>query len=195
MQNDPSHLEDTEAIARVLEGDVNAFEVLVVKYRGLVFKIVRKHVPYQEAEETAQEVFVRAFQSLPLFKGKSGFKSWLGSIAVRTCYDFWRKSYKSREVPVSSLSESQKAWLEGALSERADRVLAERDSTEESRKVLDQALDRLTPEERIVLELIYLEGLSIREAAELTGWSMANVKVRSFRSRRRLRKIVEDLVG
>jgi len=87
MQNDPIKSSDTEIVRRVLKGDVNAFESLLIRYKDTVLKIVKKHVPYNDVEETIQNVFLRTYQSLPSFKGESGFRQWLSSIAVRTCYD------------------------------------------------------------------------------------------------------------
>jgi len=66
---------------------------------------VKKHVPEAAIEETAQEAFVRAYQSLPTFKGTGNFSQWLSSIAVRTGYDYWRKAYRSREIPISALTD------------------------------------------------------------------------------------------
>jgi RNA polymerase sigma-70 factor (ECF subfamily) len=111
MQNDPIQSSDTEIVRRVLNGDANAFEPLLIRYKDMVLKIVKKHVPYNDVEETTHNVFLRAYQSLPSFKGKSGFKQWLSSITVRTCYDFWRKTYRSREVPMCVLTEKHQNWL------------------------------------------------------------------------------------
>jgi len=179
---------DAEMIRRVLQGDVNAFEPLLKKYKRYVFKIVNKHVPYDQAEEVAQDVFVRAYQSLANFKAKSSFRQWLAKIAVRTCYDFWRKRYKNREISESALSREQKNWLETVVSEQSDVSFYEEMSRTEAREVLNQALDRLSPEDRMVLELVYMEGRSGKEVAELLGWSLANVKIRTYRSRKKLHK-------
>jgi len=184
---------DNEIICRVIEGDVNAFEHLLTKYKNYVFKIVNKHIPYDQVEEIAQDVFIRTYQSLPSFKGKSSFRQWLSKITVRTCYDFWRKSYRNREVPMSSLSEKQQNWLENVISDQSESSFYEHGRQNEAKEVLDYALDRLSPEERMILELIYLEGLSIKEAADLLGWSLANVKIRAFRSRKKLHKIMTGL--
>ena len=183
---------DDEIIRRILDGDVNAFERLLVKYQEQVLKIVRKHIPYGQGEETAQDVFVRAYQSLPTFKGKSGFKQWLSAITVRTCYDFWRKQYRSREFSMSMLTEKQQDWLEKVMSDQSSQLFNEQSSQKEAREMLDWALNRLSAENRMVLELIYLEGLSGKEAAELLGWSVANVKIRSHRSRKKLRKLIAE---
>lgn len=190
MQNDPIKSSDTEIVRRVLKGDVNAFESLLIRYKDTVLKIVKKHVPYNDVEETIQNVFLRTYQSLPSFRGESGFKQWLSSIAVRTCYDFWRKTYRSREVPMSVLTEKHQNWLEQVITEQSEQAINEKGSQNEARELLDWALGRLSAEDRMVMELVYLEGLSGKEAADLLGWSVANVKVRCFRSRKKLEKIL-----
>jgi RNA polymerase sigma-70 factor (ECF subfamily) len=148
--------------------------------------IIKKHLPHNQAVDTAQDVFIRAYRSLPTFKADSGFEQWLSTIAVRTCYDFWRKHYRSREFPMSSFTEKHQVWLEEALSDESSQSDHERGLQKEAREILDWALDRLSAEDRMVLELVYLEGHSVKEAARLLGWSTANVKVRSFRSRKKL---------
>jgi RNA polymerase sigma-70 factor (ECF subfamily) len=183
---------DFEIVRRVVEGDVNAFEQLLLKYKHYVFKIVNKHIPYDQVEETAHDVFVKAYQSLPGFKGKSGFKQWLAKIAVRTCYDFWRKAYRSRELPMSSLTIEQHHRMEKRISDKSDQFHSQEAAKNEAEAMLKYALDKLSPEDRMVIELVYLEGLSGKEAAELLGWSLANVKVRLFRSRKKLQKLLED---
>lgn len=185
---------DAEIVSQVLEGSVNAFESLLIRHKDLVLKIVKKHVPYDAVEETTQEVFVRIYESLQTYKGKSEFRHWVSSISVRTCYDYWRKAYRSREVPMSSLTEKHQRWLEQVISEESGHALEEKGSQEEARELLDWALGKLSAEDRTVLELVYLEGLSSKEAAEALGWSVANVKVRTFRSRRKLKKLLEGLI-
>ena len=192
MHVDQSKPSDAEIVRCVLDGDVNAFEHLLIRYQDQVLRIVRKHVPYGEVEETVQDVFVRVYQSLPAFKGKSVFLQWLSSIALRTCYDFWRKHYRSREFPMSTLTEKHKNWLEKMISDQSSWLFNEQSSQQEAKEVLDWALDRLSAEDRMVLELVYLEGLTGKEAAELLGWSVANVKIRSYRSRKKIRKLLAE---
>lgn len=194
MDNDVSTPGDVEIVRQVVAGDVNAFEHLLEKYQNHVLRILKKRLPYDQIEETAQDVFIRAYQSLPTFRGESGFKQWLSTIAVRTCYDFWRKHYKSRELPVSSLTERHQAWLEGAIADQSSQSFYEKGLQKEAREILDWALNRLSAEERMVLELVYLEGYSVKEAADLLGWSIANVKVRSFRSRKKLHKLLTQAI-
>jgi RNA polymerase sigma-70 factor (ECF subfamily) len=193
MHNDSESLSDVDVIRRVIDGDVNAFEFLLKRYREHVLRIVSRHIPQHQVEETAQDVFVRVYQSLPTFGQKSGFKQWVSAIAVRTCHDFWRKHYRTREVPMSSLTEKHQEWLEKTVSDRSSESFFERGAQKEAGELLDWALDRLSPSDRMVLELIYLEGLSVKETAELLGWSTANVKIRSFRSRSKLKKLLSGL--
>lgn len=193
MQNHPIKSSDTEIVRRVLNGDSDAFELLLTRYKDTVLKIVKKHVPYSDVEETIQNVFLRAYQSLPSFKGNSGFRQWLSSIAVRTCYDFWRKTYRSREVPMSALTEKHQNWLEEVITEQSEEIINEKGSQNEAIELLDWALGRLSAEDRMVIELVYLEGLSGKEAADFLGWSVPNVKVRCFRSRKKLKKILEEV--
>ena len=181
---------DVEIVRQVIDGDVNAFERLLDKYQDYVVKIVKKHVPYDQIAETAHDVFVRAYQSLTTFKNTRDFKHWLATIAVRTCYDFWRKQYRSRELPMSSLSAKQQQWLEMTIADQASQSFSDQDVQQEARDVLDWALNKLSAEDRMVVELVYLEGLSGKEVAELLGWSVANVKIRSFRARRKLQKLL-----
>jgi RNA polymerase sigma-70 factor, ECF subfamily len=194
MKETPIMLSDTEIVRQILEGNINSFESLMSRYKDLVLRIVKKHVPYSESEEIAQEAFIRAYQSLSSFKGKGDLKQWLASITVRTCYDYWRKAYRNKEVSMSSLSEKHQKWLEEVISDQSETPFQEDDVREEATELLDWAMDKLTAEDRMVVELIYLEGLSGKEAAELLGWSIANVKVRAFRSRNKLRKLLKETI-
>ncbi|MFZ7112787.1 MAG: RNA polymerase sigma factor [Desulfatiglandales bacterium] len=187
-------MSDAEIVHHVLDGNANAFEGIIFRYGDHVSRIVKKHVPVREFEETIQDVFIRAYQSLSNSQDMARLKQWLSTIAVRTCYDYWRKSYKSREVPMSSLSSRHAEWLEETLSKQATQFFQDEGSAEEAGDILEWALERLSPEDRMVVELVYLEGLSGKEAAALLDWSVANVKVRSFRCRRKLEKILRSVI-
>jgi RNA polymerase sigma-70 factor, ECF subfamily len=193
MQNDALRSSDEEIVRQVLDGNVNGFESVILRHRVLVLTIVKKHVPENAVEETAQEAFVRAYQALPTFKGTGAFSQWLSSIAVRTCYDYWRKAYRSREIPISALTERHSEWLEEVISQMPEEAPDERESQMEAREILNWALEKLSAGDRMVLELVYLEGHSVQEAAELLGWSKANVKVRSFRARMKLEKLLSKV--
>ena len=190
MKKDIAEQSDSVIIKQVLRGDVNAFECLMDRYGDLVTKIVKKRVQHNDVEESIQNVFVRVYQSLGYFKGDKGFKRWLASIAVRTCYDYWRKVYRHKEIPMSSLSEKHRKWLEQTISEISEESLHEKGLQEEAKEILGHVLGKLSPEDRMVLELIHLEGYTGKEAAKLLGWSVANVKIRAFRSRKKIKKFL-----
>ena len=194
MGKEPFKPTDAEIVSQVLDGSVNAFESLIIRHKDLVLKIIKRHVPYNDVEEITQDAFVRVYQSLPTYKAKGDFRRWVSSITLRTCYDYWRKAYRSREVPMSSLTQEHQRWLEEVISDESEHALEEKGSQKAARELLDWALGKLSAEDRTVLELVYLEGLSGKEAADALGWSVANVKVRSFRSRRKLKKLLAGLV-
>jgi RNA polymerase sigma-70 factor (ECF subfamily) len=190
MQNETIKLSDAEIIRQVIDGDVNAFESLLTRYKESVLRIVKKHVPYNEVEDVAQDSFIRVFEALATFKGKGEFKQWLYAITLRTCYDYWRKAYRSKEISMNSLTERHQDWLEEVISERSESELHEKGLQKEAGELLDWALAKLSAEDRMVVELIYLEGLTGKEVADLLGWGLSNVKVRAFRSRKKLEKLL-----
>jgi RNA polymerase sigma-70 factor (ECF subfamily) len=181
---------DAEIIGEVLAGNVNAFEALLERYECYVSGIATRHVPRESVREVAHDTFLRAYQSLKTFKGEKPFKHWLSKIAVRCCYDFWRAHYRNRERPISAISDEGRDWVAGVLSEASMESFTEHSSRSEAITLLHWALDRLSAEDRTVLTLTWLEGYSVREAAERLGWSVPNVKVRSFRARKKLRKVL-----
>jgi RNA polymerase sigma-70 factor (ECF subfamily) len=192
IEEDESQSSDAAYITRVLNGDRDAFAFLLRRYKMYVLKIVGRHVPYEDAEEVAHDAFIRVYESLAKFTGSGGFRHWMAAIATRTCYDYWRRAYRSKEVAMSSLGDGHREWLEQAAADPSGGSIDDIGREVEAREVLDWALARLSPEDRMVLELVYLEGLSVREVADLLGWSTANVKIRSFRSRRKLQKLLKD---
>jgi RNA polymerase sigma-70 factor, ECF subfamily len=195
MENDSRGPDDTEIVRQVIAGDVNAFECLLEKYQNLVTRIVIKHAPPDQVKDLTQETFTRTYQSLPTFEGGRNFQHWISTIAVRTCYDFWRKHGRSREISMDSLDDGHRVWLEAALSDKSSQTFQERGREKEAGETLNWALGKLSAEDRMVLELVYLEGYSVKEASRLLGWSIANVKVRSFRSRSKLHKLLSRQLG
>ncbi len=194
MRNENLRLSDKEIIQQVLSGDTNAFESLLTRYKGLVLNILKRHVPFSEVEEVAQNSFIRVFEALSTYKGEGDFKQWVSAITLRSCYDYWRKVYRSREIPMCSLTERHRGWLEGVISERSELLLQKKGSQKEAAELLNWALSKLSPKDRMVVELVYLEGLTAKEVGALMGWTVSNVKVRVFRSRKRLQRILTEVI-
>ena len=182
---------DLQIINRVLQGEVECFAELIDRYQQHVTKIVNRHVPSDHVAEVAHDVFVRAFSGLAGFSTAVPFEHWLSGIAVRTCYDFWRA--RSREdMPVSAFTAEHDAWIDQVLADASDARFQEQVRRQETTDILQRALQRLSPENRLVLTLVHLDGHSVREAAQLLGWSVVNVKVRAHRARHALRRLLRE---
>jgi|SRR5271157_3441714 len=190
-----SEQHDNEIIKSILDGNTDEFEILLKRYDAYIFSIVSKHLPPEMIEEAAHEVFIRIYKSLPSYRAESPFKYWISKIAVRYCYDFWRERYKSREMPMSSLTDEHSKWVETVVSEQSMESFEKGEMLKESREVLQWALGKLTAEERMIITLLHLEELPVKEAADLLGWSTINVKVKAHRTRKKLRKIISELLN
>lgn len=184
-----SALSDEELIRLVVARDVDLFETLIQRHANHVSRIVSGHVPSEQVPEVAHEVFVKAYTSLGTYAFEQPFPHWLATIAVRTCYDYWRARHKS-EVPISALTTDHQNWIDRVRASQSDEEFFELHRQQEAAAVLHWALARLSPENRMVLTLVHLDGHSVREAATLLGWSVVNVKVRAHRARQALRTIL-----
>lgn len=176
-----THAEDAVDIRRALGGDHDAYGRLVRRYQGqLAGQIWRASRQRADYEELMQEVFVEAFQSLAKYRGDAPVLAWLRKIATRVCFRYWKRLSAS----ASHQSFTDLRWDDVAAS--PDGEQRQVDSVE----AVHQLLSRLSPRDRLVVTLIYLEGRSVAEAADLAGWSQTMVKVQCFRARKKLQKIL-----
>lgn len=182
-----------EAIRRVLDGDVEAFAVIVQAYQKLIAADLTRRLPVQDVQEVAQEVFVKAFRSLPRFRGDAPFRIWLLRIARYTAMDFWRKHYRNRERVFTDLDEGGLRQMEAAHQESVSASMERQESEDAARELLETAFRELSPDDRAVLTLSELEGKSMAETAHELGCGISAVKVRAFRARHRLRSLVADI--
>ena len=181
---------EAELIAAVLAGDSASFEPLIVKYNPRVFATARRYARREsETEDIVQEVWLKAFHKLKSFRGEAPFEHWLMRMAVRTCYDFLRGHQRNRESSFSEISEPEEDWL--------DRFVADPGSAPENadaaKLLIDRVLEKLSPEARLIIQLLEIEDRSVKEIAELTGWSVPLVKVRAFRARGEMKKILSRM--
>jgi RNA polymerase sigma-70 factor, ECF subfamily len=181
---------EAELIAAVLAGDAASFEPLVQKYSPRVFATARRYARREsEVEDIAQEVWLKAFDKLKSFRGEAPFEHWLMRMTVRTCYDFLRSHQRNRESAFSELSEPEDDWLErfAVAPESAS------ESADAAKLLVGRVLEKLSPEARLVITLLEIEDRSVKEIAELTGWSTPLVKVRAFRARAEMKKILSRM--
>jgi RNA polymerase sigma-70 factor (ECF subfamily) len=178
---------EAELIAAVLNGDSESFEPLVQKYSPRVFATARRYARRDsEVEDIVQEVWLKAFDKLKSFRGEAPFEHWLMRMTVRTCYDFLRAHQRNRESAFSEISEPEEDWLERFV---ADPGSASEDSAA-VKLLVNRVLEKLSPEARMVIQLLEIEDRTVKEIAEITGWSVPLVKVRAFRARGEMRKIL-----
>lgn len=178
---------EAELIAAVLKGDSASFEPLVEKYSPRVFATARRYARREsEVEDIVQEVWLKAFDKLKSFRGEAPFEHWLMRLTVRTCYDFLRSHQRNRESAFSEISEPEEDWLDRFV---ADPGTASADA-DAAKTLVNNVLERLSADARLVIQLLEIEDRSVKEIADLTGWSVALVKVRAFRARGEMRKIL-----
>jgi len=178
---------DAELIREVLRGNPDSFAPLVQKYSPRIFATARRYARREsEVEDIVQEVWLRAYQRLDSWRGDAPFEHWLMRLAVRVCYDFLRGHQRNKEATFTELSQEEKDWLEkfAVDPEKAD------DHATAARQLIQKVLEQLSPEARLIITLLEIEEKSVKEIARLTGWSAALVKVRAFRARAQMRKIL-----
>ena len=180
--------DDAELLARIRNGDADEFAELVRRHQAQVFAILHRYErDYQKVEDLAQETFVKAWRFLDRFDGRAPFNHWLSRIALRVALDHLRKQKRLRaEVAMSDLGDAALDWLQNPADEGEP-------SSGQAAELLHAAMAGLSPEDRQVITLLEIEGRSVKEICQLTGFSNAAVRVRAFRVRGKLRKILERM--
>lgn len=181
---------EAELIAAVLRGDNASFEPLVEKYSARLFATARRYARREsEVEDIVQEVWLKAFQKLSSYRGEAPFEHWLMRVAVRTCYDFLRSHQRNRESSFSELTEPETDWLERFVQQPESAS----ENAEAARQLVERLLGQLSPPARLIITLLEIEDRSVKEISELTGWSVPLVKVRAFRARAEMRKVLAKI--
>jgi RNA polymerase sigma-70 factor (ECF subfamily) len=186
-----------QAVERVLDGDTEAFAVILRTYERLVAADLVRRLPAQDVQEVAQDAFVRLYRSLPSFQRRVPLRTWVLAIARRAAMDFWRRKYRHPETLLGDLDVDGEGEAPGPEDAAAYQAHREADREEEGRarrhEWLEAALARLSPDDRAVITLVELEERPMEEAARMLGCGLSAVKVRAFRARRRLKDWLEKL--
>ncbi len=179
--------DDKVYIGEVLKGNRKAFSNLVEKHKNWVFTIAFRIAGNREdAEEIAQDAFMKAYRSMDKYKGTSKFSTWLYSITYNTAISKVRK----KKITTSPIEES----VIGNFSE--DDVIEDLSgfSGDEQQKLVTKVLDQLPAEENLIIRLFYLNENSIDEISEITGLSASNVKVRLHRIRKKMYVLLHGIL-
>lgn len=171
-------------IDRVKGGDKEAFAWLVDKYRDMIYTVcVRMLTSEADAEEAAQDAFVKAYKSLNSFQGKSKFSTWIYRIAYNQCISVIRKKVRMidmvGEVPEGEVSEGEINGLDAI-------------SAQERSKYLQLAMEALGETDSVVVTLFYYEEFSLEEIAEVTGLTSSNIRIKLHRSRKKMHQVIKD---
>jgi len=171
--------DDNHYIDRVLNGDVSAYAMLVAKHKNLVFSIALKILNNREdAEEIAQDCFLKAFQALKTFEKKSKFSTWLYRIVYNTAISKTRKK-RLDLVPMDNYVIHN--YTEDGVASAVDEI-----DPEEQKVMIERAMEKLSDDESLLITLFYKGENSIEDISNITGLSMSNVKVRLHRIRKKL---------
>lgn len=178
-----------ELVARAKAGDERAFEMLVRMHAPRVFQIAGRFFrDAAQVEEAAQQVFVRAYFQLGRYEARGSFEGWLARLATNLCLN----EIRSRKRRPESLEEA--GVMDRFLAPSSRKRFADAERGRIAADLALRLLEHLAPADRMVLEMLDGEGCGVKEVAEATGWTEANVKVRAFRARRKLRKKIEELL-
>jgi RNA polymerase sigma-70 factor (ECF subfamily) len=187
-------MDDSHASALVhaaLAHDDNAARELVRDLYPLVAKVVRSHRPRRTSEEDlCQMIFIKVFQKLSQFSGKVPLEHWVSRIAVNTCLNQIAFEKVRPEIRHADLTEEEQAVVEN-LNTSAEELAP--DNRFASKQLVEHLLEALKPAERLVIDLICMQGFSIDEVHQKTGWSAALVKVRAFRARQKMKRLLGQI--
>lgn len=172
-------------IQKVLDGDTAAFSHLVSQYKDMVYSLAFSILKQEtEAEDAAQESFIKAYQKLGTFKKSAKFSTWLYTITYRTSLYNLR-----RRKPMSELPSEELIGNDTALSQVAQV------SQNEQQAYIRKAIKALPETEGALITLYYLEENSVEEISEITGLSKSNVKVKLFRARKKLKENLSPIIN
>lgn len=176
---------DQYYINQVLLGETNMFAVLVDRYKDMIFTLAIKMVKNREiAEEVSQDTFIKIFNSLSKFKGDSKFSTWIYKIAYNTCLDYLKKNKKEEHnVVIDELKGCVVKTTTNALSILEDQ---------ERKQDIQYCLNLLPSEESFLLTLFYFEDQNLNEIGKIMDISANNVKIKLYRSRKKLAVILKE---
>ena len=176
---------DSEIIGRILRGEQQAFAELVNRYQNFVFSITLRYTDNREdAEEIAQDIFVKAYRSLADFRGASKFSTWLYTIVTTSCISFLRKKKLETQSldneKVYEQAVNQNSGFEANQIEQKSRV-----------SMVNEAIKLLSPDDAKIITLFYKGEQSLDEIGQITGMEPNTVKVKLHRARQRLKEKME----
>jgi len=176
---------DQILINQIVEGDTNSFTILVDRYKDLVFTLALRILKNrEEAEEVAQDTFIKTYKSLDKFKGDSKFSTWIYRVAYNSCLDRIKKNKKHlNNVEINEFTAHQVVTIDNALDRMED---------DERKEAIKRCIDKLSSEDSFLLTLYYFDDLSLDEISKIVGITSNSIKVKLFRCRKKLATILKS---
>ncbi|HEY1771275.1 MAG TPA: sigma-70 family RNA polymerase sigma factor [Chthoniobacterales bacterium] len=183
------NFDEQTCLRRIADGNESAARELLRHFHPFVFKLVRAHLPRRlPAEDLVQMTFIKIFQNLDRYSGKVPLEHWISRVTVNTCLNELRAEKRRPEWRLADFDEETSAAIERLAQIETD--FASPDDARVARDLVEQMLAQLSPNDRLIITLLHLEERSVDEIHELTGWSRAKIKVRAFRARARMKKML-----
>ncbi len=183
---------DPKIIERAQQGDEEAFTEIIRAYRkrilGTVYRMISRS---DDVEDVGQEVFSRLYDSLRQLRAPQVFEPWLYRLTINACYDYLRRKRREVDVRMADLSEEQVVAVDAALS---GKKALEENRKEGARELLEVLLDRVSPEDRMLLVLKEIQGLSLKELSAVYKVNTNALKVRLFRARKRVLRAYDEMI-
>jgi RNA polymerase sigma factor (sigma-70 family) len=177
---------DLVLVEAVKKGNTQAFRKLVQRHQDFAYTLAYRILKdRQEAEEAAQDAFVKVFRSISAYEGNGKFTTWLYTIVYRECLNRLRKN----KTYVEDIDEVR----EGSAHHSAEDTGLEAMEKDERRAMIQTALNQLNPKESAALTLFYLEEQSLKEVSTVTGMTVSNIKVILHRGRKNLLKVLSTM--
>jgi len=184
-------LVEPETIQKAQSGDDEAFGEIIRVYRkrilGTVYRMISRG---DDVEDVGQEVFVRLYDSIGQLRTPQVFEPWLYRLTVNACYDYLRRKRREIDIRMADLSEEQVVAIDAALS---GRRAIEDSHKQGAKELLEVVLSRVSEEDRLLLVLKEIEGLSLKELSAVYKVNTNVLKVRLFRARKRALKAYEKI--
>jgi len=181
-----ARLSDQEVIHKILTGEKQLYEILMRRYNQTLYRAVRSYVKDQEVEDIMQDAYVKAFEKLHQFKGEASFSTWLVRIGINEALQYQRKNRKAYYSSLDQQEEGQQNIIQLPDTNKMDPE--KRAIKQETRLLLERAIDQLPQKYRIVYILREVEGWSNSEMAQCLNISQSNAKVRLHRARQLLKE-------
>jgi len=183
---------DMEAcLAGLRRQDEQAASDFVRELYPFVLKLVRSHLPRRTSEEDlCQVVFIKVLSNIGQYSGKVPIEHWVSRVAINTCLNALKAESVRPELRWSDLSPDQATVLEAVTS---DANNPDPSGGAASRDLVETLLAALKPQDRLLITMLHLEGYSMDDIKQATGWNIATIKVRAFRARQKLKRIFQEL--